>query len=153
MNAETNITGMAWREVVALHAFFEGWFRSGGEAPDFTEPERALGLDFSMIGPDGEMHGRDAILERLRGARGAYPADFRIEVRDPAVIWARGEAVLLEYTEQQYRDGARDARRSTALFLASAAAPRGVEWRHLQETWIEAPQSSQQGPAGAGEGS
>jgi len=143
VSAQTPIAEVAWQEVVALHAFVERWFRSGAEAPDFTECERALGPDFSMIGPDGEMHGRDAILERLRRARGAYPVDFRIEVLDPAVIWARGDAVLMEYTEQQYRDGQRDARRSTALFLASAAAPRGVEWRHLQETWIEAPQSWQ----------
>jgi hypothetical protein len=141
VSTRTPIAEMAWREVVALHAFFESWFRSGGEAPDFTECECALGPDFSMIGPDGEMHGRDAVIERLRQARGAYPADFRIEVRDSGVIWTHGEAVLLEYTERQYRDGRTDARRSTALFLASAAAPRGVEWRHLQETWIEAPQT------------
>ena len=141
MNAKADIAGVAWQEVVALHAFFQSWFRSGGEAPDFTECERALGPDFSMIGPDGQMHGRDAIIERLRRARGAYPADFRIEVHHPAAIWTRGEAVLLEYTERQYRDGRTDARRSTALFLANAAAPRGVEWRHLQETWLEAPRT------------
>jgi hypothetical protein len=152
VSARAPIAEMAWREVVALHAFFERWFRSAGEAPDFTECERALGPDFSMIGPDGEMHGRDVVIERLRRARGAYPADFRIEVLDPATIWTREEAVLLEYTERQYRDSRTDARRSTALFLASAAAPRGVEWRHLQETWTEAPELTIR-PGRAGEGS
>jgi hypothetical protein len=141
VSENADIAETAWREVVALHTFFQAWFRSGIDAPDFVECERALGPGFSMIGPDGEMHGRDAVLERLRRARGAYPADFRIEVSDPAAIWTRGEAVLLEYTERQYRDGRTDARRSTALFLASAGAPRGVKWRHLQETWLEAPRN------------
>ena len=55
-----------------------------------------------------------------------------------ADVRARGDAALLEYTEQQYRDGRMTRRRSTALFVANPAAPCGVEWRHLQETWMEA---------------
>jgi len=94
-----------------------------------------------MIGPDGLVHDRGTVIERLRWARGTYPADFRIEVLDPGAIWTREEAVLLEYTEQQYRGGRTNTRRSTALFLPSKAAPRGVVWRHLHETWIEAPRS------------
>lgn len=139
MSTGTPLADMAWREVVALHAFFEGWFRSDHEPPDFSECERALGPGFSMIGPDGVTHHRDAVIERLRQARGVYPAEFRIQVIDPRSVWAREDAVLLEYTEQQYRAGGSDARRSTALFIASAGATRGVVWRHLQETWTVAP--------------
>jgi hypothetical protein len=94
-----------------------------------------------MVEPYGMVHRRADVIERLRRARGAYPADFRIVVLDPDAIWTREDAALLEYTERQYRDARTNARRSTALFLADRAAPRGVVWRHLHETWIEAPGS------------
>ena len=66
------------------------------------------------------------------------PDDFTIVVSDPHAAWAGEGAVLLEYTERQYRDGSWTRRRSTALFLADPSTPRGVEWRHLQETWMGA---------------
>ena len=79
------------------------------------------------------------MLAWIKGARGSRPSPIsRSSVLDPRTIWAGEGAVLLEYTEQQYRDGRTTRRRSTALFLANPAAPCGVEWRHLQETWMEA---------------
>jgi hypothetical protein len=132
------IAEQAWREVVALHAFFEAWLRAGSALTDLSECEGALGPDFRMIGPNGAAEERAAVLSWIKVARGSRPADFAISVLDPLTVWANENAVLLEYTEQQYRDGETTRRRSTALFLASPSAPRGVEWRHLQETWIGA---------------
>ncbi len=138
MSDAAPIAELAWREVVALHQFFEAWFRADGGAPDFASCERALSAEFRMVAPNGEVHDRDTVIERLRRALGTFPSDFRIVVIDPAAIWASDRAVLLEYTEEQYRDGLSTRRRSTAFFLASPTSPRGVEWRHLQETWMEA---------------
>ena len=128
---------LAWREVVALHDFFVRWFCGAPDAPDFADCERAFAPDFRMIGPDGVTHLRAAVVERLRGAYASQPASFSIAVSDPHVVSESGGDVLLEYTERQYRDGRTTFRRSTALFQASPTAPRGVLWRHLQETWMD----------------
>ena len=104
---------------------------------DFSEVEAAIGQDFRMISPDGTIEEREAVVSVDKRRAREPRADFTIGVLDPRAIWASDGAVLLEYTEQQYRDGRTTRRRSTALFLASPAAPRGVVWRHLQETWME----------------
>jgi hypothetical protein len=139
LSADLPMAEMAWREIVALHTFFETWFRTDGGISDFIDCERALAPDFSMVGPDGVIHRRDDVIGRLRRTRGTHPADFRIDVLDRGAIWTREDAVLLGYTEQQYCGGRTNARRSTALFLSSKGAPRGVVWCYLHETWIEAP--------------
>lgn len=136
MSSNRSLADPAWQEVVDLHAFFEAWLQS--ESPmDFSEVEAAIGKDFRIISPDGTIEEREAVVSSIRNARGSRGPTFTIAVLDPRTIWAGEGAVLLEYTEQQYRDGRTTRRRSTALFLASPAAPRGVVWRHLQETWME----------------
>jgi hypothetical protein len=137
MSSSPSLADLAWQEVVALHAFFETWLRESESVMDFSEVEAAIAKGFWMISPDGKMDEREAVLTWIRDARGSRGPDFTIVALDPRAIWASDAAVLLEYTEQQYRDGRTTRRRSTALFLASPAAPRGVEWRHLQETWME----------------
>jgi hypothetical protein len=127
---------LAKREVVALHEFFVGWFRGELAESAFASCEGAFAPDFRMVTPEGAVHDRAAVVERLRAARGRFPPDFSIEVIDPAPIWSADGAVLLEYVEQQYRDRRSTRRRSTALFTSEPSAPRGVYWRHLQETWI-----------------
>lgn len=138
MNTEKSLADQAWQEVVDLHAFFETWLRESETAMDFSEVERAIGRDFRLVSPDGKIDERDAVVSWIKGARGSRGPTFLIVASDPRPIWAGTGAVLLEYTEQQYRDGQTTRRRSTALFLANPAAPRGVEWRHLQETWLDA---------------
>ena len=76
-------------------------------------------------------------MTRLLAARGSTSPDFTIETLDARAVWQAGDAALLEYVEQQYRDGRTTRRQSTALFTLAPSAPRGVVWRHLQETWIE----------------
>ena len=138
MSSPHTLADLAWQEVVALHAFFETWLRESESVMDFSEVEAAIGRDFRLISPDGKIDEREAVVSWIRDARGSRGLDFRIVAFDPLAIWASGGAVLLEYSEEQYRDGRTTCRRSTALFLDHPAAPRGVEWRHLQETWIEA---------------
>jgi len=127
---------LARREVLALHEFFMAWFRPGAPAADFGQCEAALAPDFRMVAPDGIVSDRAAVVQRLRQARNSQPADFAIIISAVEPLWQQGDAILLAYVEEQYRSGSTTRRRSTALFTADAAAPRGVVWRHLQETWM-----------------
>ena len=130
-----DLADRAGSEVVRLHAFFGAWFR--GEAADFATCAAALAPDFRMITPDGAIHERAAVVARLVAARASASAGFAIEILEPHPAWQSADAVLLEFIERQYRDGRAASRRSTALFTDEPAAPRGVVWRHLQETWIK----------------
>ena len=89
-------------------------------------PDGALPRPRSQSSPDFGPHRADAGL----------PHHDLVPIRP---IWERGEAVLLQYVEQQYRDGRTTRRLSTALFTAEPDAPCGVVWRHLQETWMRMP--------------
>ncbi len=122
-------------EARELHAFFVAWFRAGSSA-DFTRCERALAPDFRMVTPDGRVHERATIIDRLRAARGTAAGDFFIDVLQPIVAWRTEHAVLLEFIERQYREARTTDRRSSGLFTDQSGAPNGVVWRHLQETWI-----------------
>jgi len=136
MRRPAPIGELAQREVIALHAFFVAWFRRGPSALDFGECEAALAPDFRMVTPEGSVCDRGAVLQRVRQARGSQPSDFAITITGIEVLWQHGDAILLGYVEEQYRSGSLTRRRSTGLFTAAAAAPRGVVWRHLQETWM-----------------
>jgi len=138
MSAGLSLEHLARAEVVGLHEFFVAWFRSGGAAPDFGLCEGAFAPDFRMIAPEGDAHDRTAVMRRIREARGVLTSDFRIDILGPRPVWMADEAVLLEYVEQQYRDGRSTRRRSTGLFTRCPSAPRGVQWLHLQETWMGA---------------
>ncbi len=127
----------AEEEVRGLHAFFVDWFRAEtAQSTDFARCEAALAPDFRMVTPDGGVHARASVVERIRSLRGSAPGDFAIEIVQPSVVWRGENAILLEFVEEQYRGGRKTSRRSTGLFTGEAGAPSGVLWRHLQETWI-----------------
>lgn len=130
------LTSKAIDEVRALHAFFADWFRAGAMHPDFSELERVLAPDFRMVTPDGLVVDRKAVIEAVRQAEDTRPADFAIVILQPRPVHESRDAVLLEFIEQQYRDGGTTRRLSTALFTSQESAPRGVLWRHLHETWM-----------------
>lgn len=127
---------LARTEVLALHEFFVAWFRRGGPDIDFRLCEAAFAPDFRMVTPDGFVRDRPAIVEMVRRARGTLPEDFAIVISEIGPLWQRGDAILLGYVEQQYRNPSTTRRRSTALFTGEPAAPRGVVWQYLQETWL-----------------
>lgn len=129
-----DLAELAAREVIALHEFFVVWFRPG-PAPDFHACEGAFHRDFRMITPAGRLLGRSEIIQGIQGARGALAASLTIEIQDIRPLWQEDDAALLAYIEQQYRDGRTTRRRSSALLLREPSAPRGILWRHLQETW------------------
>ena len=73
------------------------------------------------------------------GARQPATPTSRIEVaRSARNLGERATRSCWNTSSNSIVTGETTRRRSTALFLASPAAPRGVVWRHLQETWMEA---------------
>jgi hypothetical protein len=146
----TPLAAQAVREIHALHAAFEELFT--GRSRDLDRCAKALAADFSMVAPDGSRRDRATVLAAL-GAAASTPG-LRIEIRDIAQIWQAEDSVLLQYVEEQYRDGRTTRRLSTALFTAEAEAPCGVVWRYLHETWMQiaAPQQEMilQGKTGSG---
>jgi len=129
----TPLLASAMTEVRSLHEAFEDLFT--GRRRDLGRCAKALAMDFSMVAPDGSRLNREAVLGVL-GAAALCP-DLRIKIVDLTRIWEAENSVLLQYVEEQYRDGRTTRRLSTALFTAEAGAPCGVVWRYLQETWVQ----------------
>jgi len=128
----TPLAASAMTEVRSLHAAFEDLFT--GRRRDLDRCARAFASDFSMVAPDGSRRGREAVLAAL-GIAAASP-DFHISIKDLTPIWEAADSVLLQYVEEQYRDGETTRRLAVALFETASHAPNGVAWRFLQETWI-----------------
>jgi hypothetical protein len=129
----TPLSVSAAREVVELHALFVELFT--GRSHDFSRCDAVFASQLEMVTPEGRRVTRAQILEGLKKARA--DEDFRITIQDVRPIREDGESVLLQYIEEQYRDGKATRRLSIALFEAASQAPLGVVWRYLQETWID----------------
>jgi hypothetical protein len=130
----TDLEQAALREIEALHARFARWLGQG--VGDLSHAEATLAPSFRMITPDGALRDRDAVIALLRQARGRFGSDFSIEIDEAAARAIGDDHVLASYVERQQRAGIVNTRRSSALFHADPAAPCGVVWLHLQETWI-----------------
>lgn len=135
----SSLAQAAEAEIKSLHAYFVGLFM--GDHRDLARCAAALADDMQMVSPDGTRHDRSQILAGI-GAATAAPG-FTIRIHGIRPIWEQGTAVLLQYVEEQYRDGETTRRLSSALFTADAAAPCGVVWRYLHETWLPPPESQE----------
>lgn len=124
-------------EIEDAHDFFAHWFRGAGGADAFAARAKAFHADFTMVTPDGRLIDRTALLARIEAMQGARDSDFVIDVEAADPLWHNETAVLVTYIEAQAGHGPPNARRATALFEADAAAPNGVVWRHVHETWLE----------------
>jgi hypothetical protein len=133
----TPLAALAEAEVRARHAFFVDWFTGRADEADFDTCARAFAPDMRRIGPEGAVQDRDAVLAMLRAARDARPEGFAITIAMGPAQGLASDTVLVTYDEGQTASGRHTLRRSTAVFTADAAAPEGVVWRHLHETWID----------------
>lgn len=132
------LADLAIRECVELHEFFLAWLRPHKDAKlDPGRFERAFDLEFRLVGPDGGVRDRAAIVGWLHDLKEGRGADFRMEVSDFRAVWQQGDAILLEYGETQYLQGKTTRRQSTALLKRAPEAPIGIAWVHLQETWLQ----------------
>jgi hypothetical protein len=129
-------------EIAAFHRFFVEWY-DAVTANDvaFDRCESAFGREFHMIPPSGRIFDRGETIELIRSNRASYNGDFSIEIEDIRPCWEAGDAIMVTYVEAQVRSGAKSRRQASALFTLSSSAPEGVEWQHLQETWLQMPES------------
>jgi hypothetical protein len=129
----TPLAAAAGREIEELHQVFVELFTH--RSRDLSRCEAAFATDFEMVSPDGRQLKRHEILASLVNA--ATGQDFRIEIADIRIIFQDDDSVLLQYVEQQYRDGRATRRLSVALLMAEPTAPCKVVWRYLHETWMQ----------------
>jgi hypothetical protein len=135
--ADPAMANAAASEVHGLHEFFMRWFRGDiAEGSGIERVTAALSAEFRMVAPNGLALGREDVLAGLRHARALRPADFTIVISGAEVIWSDADHALVVYIERQASAGGMSERRSTAFFTRQPAAPNGVQWRHLQETWV-----------------
>lgn len=126
-------------EVVELHRFFQDWFNAEltNDEASFSRFEGVIAADFEIIGPEGRRVEREALMPVLRGGYGrSLEADFTIEVRNVRSRTVADGMVVVTYEEHQTTDGATRNWLSSALFRAREGTPNGVEWVHVQETYL-----------------
>jgi hypothetical protein len=128
------------REVERLHDRFVAWFT--GETPPaaFDAIAGALAPGFEMVTPDGDRVDREAVLDAVREAHGRDdPGTFDIEIRNVDLRHTTGDHATVRYEEWQTTPDGETGRVSTVLFRTEAAAPGGLVWLDVHETWLEAP--------------
>jgi len=130
-----SLTALVAAEIEALHVEFELWF--GGESKTLSRVESVLAADFHLVSPRGDIVALDDLLAGLRAARNSRHISIRIE--QPAVLWHDSTTVLATYQEWHDHTDYSTARQTTVLFSLDDAAPGGLQWRHVHETWIMPP--------------
>ena len=128
-------------ETHRLHVFLQDWLR--GTVPRTTEGfapfGNALANPCRVVSPLGTVTERAALLTEFKATHGAlakYGTGFAIRVENAMVLRQWDDHALVSYEEwHDLRDDS-SARLSTALFTADTAAPLGVVWSHIHETWL-----------------
>jgi hypothetical protein len=142
MSGQPSLFSCASAEIVDLHRFFVDWFDAErADRADFSRFESVLGEGFRMVAPDGQMLDRDAVVDHVRTNRAICDDGFSISIEDIRPGWQTEDTIVVLYVEAQRRDGKHSRRQSSAVFTTGSSAPNGVEWRHLHETWLQAPES------------
>ena len=126
-------------DVGALHDFFTRWFHGTEPVDGFAAFEDRLAPGFTAVGPNGAELDRAGTLEFVRSMRGTASGGPVISIRDVREVQRYGRLALVRYIEvQDWQDGRHTERRSTALLEDDPAAPGGVRWHTVHETWIPA---------------
>ncbi|MGV9303052.1 nuclear transport factor 2 family protein [Nonomuraea sp. NPDC003727] len=122
-------------EVERHHEVIERWLTGRGPRTDLDAFTSAHTPDFTFVTPDGETLTMPHLLAMIEPAHGAAPA-LTIEIRNVTVVAEAGTVVVATYDEHHLGPDPRD-RRATVVLVRDAAAPHGLRWRHLHETWIQ----------------
>lgn len=130
------------REIEELHEWFVDWYTGQVDDEQFEKVENALAPSFEMVDPDGVVHDRGAVVGYVRDLFDTHdPGEFDIEIRNVAVVGRFGGRALVRYEEWQHAEET-SGRLSTVLFVPareSIPEDQPLEWRYLQETWLDAP--------------
>ncbi|RQR66937.1 DUF3291 domain-containing protein [Burkholderia sp. Bp9126] len=132
-------------EVVGFHRDLERWLR--GDVDDAAAAvarfRSSFAADSVLIAPSGRVETAASLSERLSRARGAFP-DIRIWTDQFATVWQTEDVALVKYREWRSFLGETTGRMSSVLFRNEPAAPGGVTWDHMHETWLEGHGPSEQ---------
>jgi hypothetical protein len=122
-------------EVVRHHVCIERWLSGADPASDsvFAALADAHLPEFALVGPDGVPRDRADVLGMLRAAHGAVPG-LRITIADVRAVAAAPDHIVIAYRELHQAPGPADPPRASTAVLRRAA-PLGLRWQHLQETW------------------
>ncbi len=134
---ESALLAQCTREICELHDFFQGWFRGtlDDNEVNFQRFADVMDTQFTIVGPNGVLAARPALLEGLRAAYHKQP-DIRIWTQNHRMLQQRGEFLLCTYEEWQETARATTARLSSVWFQQQDIAPQGLVWLHVHETWI-----------------
>ena len=136
-------------EIKRLHEFFVEWFTAAIAQDEWERCHQVLAEDMVMISPSGAISNRSQLEEQLKAAYGSHSGkEFIIDIRNIHLILAEENWCMLTYEEWQLLDAVSTSRRSTALFRSKEDTPHGVEWVHLQETWMSDMESPSQAAKG-----
>jgi len=126
------------QEIIGLHRFFQTWFEGGfaDRARGFLRFTDVMAPGFIIVSPKGTVTTLHELAKGLRSAFGSWPDGGTIEVSDVTLRYQNDEVALLTYVERQHVGGKETARLSTAVMREHAAAPNGVCWMHVHETWM-----------------
>ena len=140
--AEDLLARIARDEVSALHRFFVDWMNGAlpREWTAFARCADVLAADFAFIDPAGIRSERAVLLRQLEAAHGCFADSaepFQIHIENAEARTLDAEHCLVVYEEWQAEGCEERGRVSTALLRRRAAAPGGMEWLHVQETWLD----------------
>lgn len=142
-----DLVAAAEAEVRARHDFFVAWFTGRADAEALAETARAFAPDFTMLWPDMGQDGRDSLMDKLRAAKGTSPASYAIRIEIVSARQVDAETVVLICDEHQTGGASPNSRRMSAVFSRNDAAPHGVVWRHLHQSWLPQDKAPTDGPA------
>lgn len=125
-------------EIVELHRFFQNWFNGDIPCTDeaFQRMDRVMDDGFTIVMPNGKRIDRDPLLTGLYKAHGGRPG-IRIWIEHVRLLMTEGPMAVVEYEEWQQEGETTTARVSTAVFRDEPAAPNGLSWLRVHETWFE----------------
>lgn len=128
-------------EIESLHRFFVEWYAGERGRDTFEQLEDALAPSFEIISPNGDVHDREEIMAAIRESFDSRePGAFSIEIRNVELVAEYDEVTLVRYEEWQDDGDERTGRLSSGVFgpaRESTGEQQTVEWRYLQETWLE----------------
>lgn len=126
------------REIESLHRLFVEWYTGVLDNGSFEQLDDAFGPSFELVSPDGTVHDRTDILGSIREAYESYaPGEFDIEIRNVEVLADYDDVTLVRYEECQDTPEGVTGRLSTAVFGPASENDDAIEWRYVQETWLE----------------
>ncbi|MGV9409413.1 hypothetical protein ACWDOP_05815 [Nocardia sp. NPDC003693] len=115
-----------------LHTDLAAWLGSAADIEVFERFAAAQHPEFTMVGVDGVVAVRDALLSGLRRARNAVPG-LRIDTDEVVVLTRAGNAVVVRFRETHRVSAAATARWVTAVLVDDSG---GYRWHSVHETAI-----------------